>query len=65
MRYFTTGGPGKEHGTNKPPLTEEFRKGQKEMSRSYQRPRILLGWAMHMPLVRTLSQCDWPGKSGN
>ena len=42
MSYFTTGGPGKEHGTNNPPPTEEFGKGQKETPRVQPPPRILL-----------------------
>ena len=71
MSYLTTGGPGKEHGTNKLPPTGRIRersKGERiqtPVRMSYQPPRILLagihlGWAMHMPPGRTLSQNDRP-----
>ena len=42
MSYFMTGGPGKEHGTNKPPPTKESGKGQKETPRVHPLPRIPL-----------------------
>ena len=58
-----TGGPGKEHGTNKPPPVEEFGKGQKETSHVRPPPRILsgihLGWTRRAPPGSTLSQNDW------
>ena len=37
-----TGGPGKEHGANKPPPIEECAKGQQEMSCALPPPRIPL-----------------------
>ena len=39
---FTTGGPGKEQGTNKPPPTRRVQKGQKETPPARPPPRILL-----------------------
>ena len=70
VSYFTTGGPGKEHRTNKPPPTEEFRKGQKEMPCVLPPPRSLfvgihLDWAMCAPPGRNLSQNDWPETARN
>ena len=64
MSCFRTGGPGEEQGTNKPPPTREFRKGQKETPPVRPPPRILLsgihlGWTRCAPPGRTLSQNDW------
>ena len=42
MSCFTTGGPGEEHGTNKPPPIGTVGKGQKETPPVRPRPRILL-----------------------
>ena len=54
MSCFRIGSPGKEHGTNKPPQPEEFRKGRKETPPVRPLPRILLsgihlGWTRHSP----------------
>ena len=43
MSCFMTEGPGKEHGTNKPPLTGEFGKDRKETPRVRPPPKILTG----------------------
>ena len=60
-----TGGPGKEHGTNKPPPTEEFGKVQKETPHGQPPPRILsgihLGWTRRAPPGRTL-ESEWLAK---
>ena len=42
MSYFTTGGPGKEHGTDNC-QPEQFGKGQKESLYILPPPRILSG----------------------
>ena len=70
MSYLRTGGPGKEHRTNKlPPTrrTQERSKRREEMPArtSYPPPRILLTrinlcWVMHAPPERNLSQNYWP-----
>ena len=67
VSYFTTGGPGKEHGTNKPRPTgrvQKRSKGDAMCPTTSQNPKmsyhIHLGWAIHMPPGRTLSQNDWP-----
>ena len=54
MSYFTTGGPSKEHGTNKPPPNGRILGKVKKMPHVVPPPRILLtgihlGWAMHGP----------------
>ena len=61
MSCFTTGGPGKEQGTNKPPPTRRVQEGQKETPPARPPPRILLsgiylGWTRHAPPGRTLSE---------
>ena len=62
-----TGGPGKEHENNKPPLTEEFRKYQKKTPCVLTPPRIIftaiLGWTMSVPPGRTLSQKAQPNNN--
>ena len=65
MSCFTTGGPGKAHGTNKPPSTGRVRERSKEKPHVRPPPRILLssihlGWTRLIPPGRTLSQHDWP-----
>ena len=53
MSSFMTGDPDKEYRTNKPPPTEEFRKGLKETPRVRPRPRILsLASILAEPCVR-------------
>jgi len=42
MGYLTTGGPGKEHGTNKPPPTGRIRDKSKETTHVLPPPGILL-----------------------
>ena len=54
MRYFTTGGPGKEHRSNKRPPTVRTWERSKETPRVLPLPRLLLNalhfdWAMHVP----------------
>ena len=61
---FYEGGPGKGHGTNKPPPTGRVQKGQKETPHVSPPPRILLtsihlGWTRRALPGRTLSQNDW------
>ena len=61
MSCFTTGSPGKEHRTNKPPPT---RRVQKETPHVRPPSRILLagihlGWTRRVPPGRALSQNDW------
>ena len=65
MSYFTTGGPGKEHGTNKPPPTRWVWESTKGDTMCLTPLRILsvvthLGWARHTPPGKTLSQSDLP-----
>ena len=65
--HLTTGGPGKEQGTNKLPPTrilERSKRWETVVQRSYQLPRILLtgihlGWVMHVPPGRIPIQNDW------
>ena len=64
MSCFRTGGPGKEHGTNKPPPTGRVLERSKGGSTFQPPPRILLsgihpGWVVCAPPGRTLSQKDW------
>ena len=64
MSYFTSGGPGKEHGTNKPPPTEriwERSKGDTKCPTTSQNPsRWHPSWLNNAcPPGRTLSQNDW------
>ena len=59
-----TEGPGKEHGTKKPPPAGRVRERSKEMPRVRPLPRILLagihlGWTGRAPPGRTLSQNNW------
>ena len=60
MSCFTKWGPGKEHGTNKPPPTGRVWERSKVTPRVRPPPRILadilLGWAMHAPPGRTESE---------
>ena len=62
MSYFMTGGPRKEHGSNKPPPSRRIW----ERSKAYAAcPTIFLagihlGRAMRAPPGSTLSQNDWP-----
>ena len=67
--YLTSGGPGKEWGTNKLTPTRKIRersKGARDTSTyDSKSPQILLdgihlGWDMHTEPERTLSQNDWP-----
>ena len=63
MSYFITGGPGKEHGTNKPSPIRRVGKGQKEMPHVLPPPRILLP-GMHLGLsnactIRKDSKPEW------
>ena len=70
MNYFTTGDPGKGHGTNKPPPTRRIRersKGERRrqctcptsLPESSSLESILAEW-LHAPPGRTLSQNGWP-----
>ena len=65
MSCFTTGGPGKEHGTNKPPPTGRVQEGQKETPHVRPPPRILcdinLDWTRRAPPGRTL-ELEWLAK---
>ena len=59
-----TGGPGKEHGINKPPPTRRVRqrsKGNTTFLTTSQNPLsgIRLGWTRRAPSGRSLSQNDW------
>ena len=65
MSCFMIGGPGKEHGTNKPPPTGRVQgrsKGDTKCPTTSQNllTGIYLVWAMHPPPGRTVSQKDWP-----
>ena len=65
VSYFTTRSPGKEYGTHMPPPTRKIWERLEETPCVLLPPRILLagillGWAMHVPLDRTLSQINWP-----
>ena len=64
VSYSITGGPGKEHRTNKSSLTRRVQERSKETACVQPPPRILvagihLGWAICAPPGRTLSQNDW------
>ena len=59
MSCFTTGGPGKEHRTNKSPPTGRVQEGQKKTPHVRPPPRILLSdihldWTRRAPPGRTL-----------
>ena len=70
MSYFTTGGPGKEQGTNKPPPTRriwERSKGERRHQSTCPANlpessslESILAERLHAPPERTLSQNDWP-----
>ena len=66
MSCFRTGGPGKEHGTNKPPSTGRVQERSKWDTTCPTTPRILLssihlGWTRHAPPGRTL-ESEWLAK---
>ena len=64
MSCFRTGGPGKEHRTNKPPPTRRVRersKGDTMCPTTSQNPSLWHPSLLNKraPPARTLSQCDW------
>ena len=64
MSCFMTGGPGKEHRTNKPPPTrrvQERSKGDTTCPTTSQNPSLWhpFGWTKRAPPGRTLTQNDW------
>ena len=64
MSCFTTGGPGKERRTNKPPPTRRVQERSKGDTTCLTTSRILLsgihlGWTRHAPPGRTLNYNDW------
>ena len=65
MSYVMTGDLGKEHRTNKPSPTGRIQERSKEIPRVLPPPiillaRLYLGWEIHVPPGRTLSQKDCP-----
>ena len=68
VNYFTTGGPGKEHGTNKSPPTGKTQERSKGDTTShlpeFSVASILAEQCVHH-LEGPLSQNDWPKQPGN
>ena len=62
MSCFRTGGPGKEHGTDKPPPTGRVQKGQKETTYVWPPPRILLAGIHLGCTTRKDSETEWLAK---
>ena len=66
MSYFTTGGPGKEHGTNKPPHTgrvQERSKGDTTCPTTSQNPSLWHpSWLYKVCTTRKDSELEWLAK---
>ena len=66
MSYFATGGPGKEHGTNKPPLTrrvQERSKGDTTCPTTSQNPPLWHpSWLNKAYTTRKDSESEWLAK---
>ena len=66
MSCFTTGGPGKEHGTNKPPPTGRVRessKGDTTCPTTSQNPSLWhLSWLNKVCTTRKDSEAEWLAK---
>ena len=62
MSCFMTGGPGKEHGTNKPPPTgrvQERSKGDSMCQTTFQNPHWRPSWLSDACTTRKDSESDW------
>ena len=65
MSWFRTGGSGKEHGTNKPPLTTRIRersKGDTTCPTTSQNPLWHPSWLNKACTTRKHSESEWLGK---
>ena len=66
MSYFITGGPGKEHTTNKPPSTrkiQEMSKGDTTCPTTSQNPsRCHLPWLSNVSATRKNPESEWLDK---